>query len=155
MRYWRMQLHPDEPEYATYYTVECLMNSYIGLGFEGADKDLSSIDYNSLETTPNNIYAFVHDISKDDWILIFHHNAPFALVTELGPYNFIKMNVPEMNIWFRHFRRFNKEKLSFYYDVFKTGINKHSGIKMTNTFSEASEDSETVKLIKEWIALIL
>lgn len=147
-----MQLHPNDSAYATDYTVKCLSKNYVGLDFDDDKSDLTTYDDSELETFPNNIRAFAKAISKDDIIIIFHHNIPFALVTEIEEYNYIKKVIPEMEIWFRHFRRFNK--ISYFNDVYKQGKNEHYMLAMTNTISEASEDTKTVDLIKDWISKI-
>lgn len=33
MNYWRMQLHPSEPQKATFYTTESIASRFIGLDF--------------------------------------------------------------------------------------------------------------------------
>ncbi|WP_061243625.1 hypothetical protein [Leptospira interrogans] len=149
MKYWRMQLHPDDQSLATDYTVKCLTNNYVGLDFPSGSYDLSEYDIDKLEAFPNNIRAFAKQITYNDYILIFHHNIPFALITEIGNYNYLKEVIPEMGIWFRHFRRF--KKISYFNDVYKQGKDEHYKITMANTISEASEDTKTVELIKDWI----
>lgn len=148
MSYWRMQLHPNEPSYAAFYTVNSLANSFIGLDFSEDTGDLTKLKVDSLETSPNNIKAFVYEIKTDDWVLIFLHHQPFALVTNIGDYNYIKNSVSELNIWFRHFRKV--KKVSYYSDVFGKIQEKHSVLKMTNTFSGVSSGTESGNLIDEW-----
>ena len=40
-----------------------------------------------------------------DWVLLFTHHFPFALVRIAGPYNYIRSTAPEIGAWFRHFRK--------------------------------------------------
>ncbi|MCP4176594.1 MAG: hypothetical protein GY756_02410 [bacterium] len=147
MAYWRMQLHPNDSKNAARYTKKCLSLNHIGLDLGQPRGDLTLEDYDSLEATPNNIKAFVHKISPDDYILISLHHMPFALVTEIEKYNYIKWRVEELGIWFRHFRRFGS--ISYYSDLYGQG--KNNKITMTNTFSSLSKNTETGKLITDWI----
>lgn len=148
MPYWRMQLHPNEPLRAAFYTVNSLANGFIGLDFAEDTGDLTKLDVDSLETQPNNIRAFIYELKSNDWVLIFLHHQPFALVTDIGEYNYIKNLVSELNIWFRHFRKV--KKIYYYSDVFGKIQEKHSVLKMTNTFSGVSSDTESGNLINEW-----
>jgi hypothetical protein len=146
MRYWRMQLHPNEPEQAAFYTINSLASKFIGIDFIDDMGDLTLKE--ELGTTPNNFKAFVHEIKKEDIVLISLHHQPFAVLTEIGEYNYIKRPVSELNIWFKHFRRFNK--ISYYSDAYGKLKEQHSNLVMTNTFSEASIDSKSGKLISDW-----
>lgn len=149
MSYWRMQLHPNDAEYASFYTINSLANGFIGLDFGNDPGDLEKLKECELEKTPNNIYAFVKEITRTDVVIIFLHHHPFAIVRNVEEYNYIKQPIDEVNIWFRHFRKF--KDISYYSDVFGTIKDEHKNIKMSNTFSGVSEDSETGKLIQGWL----
>jgi hypothetical protein len=152
INYWRMQLHPNESESAAFNTVKSLAAGFIGLDFNEERGDLTNLDQNKLETRTNNIKAFVYEILREVAALIYLHHSPFALVMEIEEYNFIKKPVPALDIWFKHFRSVGK--VSFYSDVFKRTRTRDSKLKMPNTFSDESTDSESGKLIAEWITQI-
>lgn len=44
-------------------------------------------------------------------MLIISHHFPFALATVAGDYNYIRQAVPEIGVWFRHFRRVKEVQL--------------------------------------------
>lgn len=144
---WRMQLHPNESSRSMEHTTRCLAAGYVGLGFDNDPGDLAALPASDLDTKTNNIHAFVHEIQREDRIVIFSRNRPLAMVSDIGPYNFIREPVPELRIWFRHFRQFSK--LSWYADAIGN-TPPEPQIVMTNTFSGASPDSETGKLAMRW-----
>lgn len=152
MSYWRMQLHPNEPEFAAYYTVQSLARGFIGLDFAEDPGDLERLDVSELEANPNNIRGFVTEIQRDDYILISLHHQPFALATDIGSYNYIKNHVAELDIWFRHFRQAGT--ISYYSDVFGRIREEESHLVMTNTFAGVSLDTVSGRLIAEWISRI-
>jgi hypothetical protein len=148
MNYWRMQLHPDDSEFAAVYTINSLANGFIGLDFAQDPGDLEKNNPDSLERKTNNIFGFVYEITTNDIIAIYLHNQPFAIVEEIEEYNYIKKPIAEVNIWFRHFRKF--KSVSYYSDVYGRIKEEHKSLIMTNTFSRVSTDSETGKLIQDW-----
>jgi len=152
-----MQLHPNDKELASFYTNKCLGMNYVGVDFEEDPGDLTKISSEELNTkkytNPNNFRAFASEVLENDYILIMLHNMPHALVTEIQDYNYIKNQVEEMGIWFRHFRRFMK--ISYFGDIYKSKNDLlNSSLIMTNTFSGVTEDSESGRLITEWLTSI-
>jgi hypothetical protein len=89
-------------------------------------------------------------MAPDDFVLIFVHNFPFALARVCGEYNYIKNPVPEIGVWFRHFRRVDDVR---YYSDFKTNPKKWESTTMTATITPLrSADTDSMKLIEEWLA---
>ena len=107
MAYWRMQLHPTDPERAAMHTVESLGVRHIGIGFKDDPGDLTKLD--PALPRPDGVTSFdlgfATKMSQDDKVLVIVHNYPFALVTVDGEYNYVRRVVPELGIWFNHFRR--------------------------------------------------
>ncbi len=132
------------------HTVSSLENGFIGLDFAEYRGDLELEDKEKLNTQTNDIRGFVHEVKSDDWVCIFVHNKPFALVTEIGEYNYIKNRVEELNIWFRHFRKAGN--VYYYADASLEIRNNPGPFVMTNTFSKVSFDSKTGTLIADWVS---
>ena len=107
MAFWRMQLHPTDPGRAAMHTVESLGASQIGIGFRSDPGDLTRLD--PADPRPEGVtaqdHAFGTKMAEGDKVLVIVHNYPFALATVDGGYNYVRRVVPELGIWFNHFRR--------------------------------------------------
>ena len=148
MTYWRMQLHPSEPEGAIKYTVECLSAGYVGLDFAEDIPDMRTITQSQLPDSQKNYWAFADEMKAGDWILLFAHNFPFALVHVSGEYNYVRNRIPELHVWFRHFRSVDSVK---YYGDYITNALSWRSIPMPGTIGPLRDaNSESFKLIEEW-----
>jgi hypothetical protein len=83
-----------------------------------------------------------------DKVLIICHHFPFALVTVDGDYNYVRNPVPEIGVWFRHFRRIRDLQL---YSDRVTNANNWQQIKMTDTIARLQDvKSASYELIQSW-----
>ena len=148
MAYWRMQLHPAEPENAMWYAVQSIAAGFIGLDFAEDPGDLSHVDSESLPSGQKDFRDFAHRMKKRDRVLIIVHHFPFALVTVDGDYNYIKTPEPKLGVWFRHFRRIKDAE--FYGDRIKTP-HEWEKLVMTDTISILKDvNSKSYQLIQNW-----
>ncbi len=108
MAYWRMQLHPNESDGAIKHTVESLSAGYVGLDFATDVPDLQTVPQAALPESQRNYWGFAHEMQIGDRILLFAHHFPFALARVAGNYNYVRAAVPELGVWFRHFRHVNE-----------------------------------------------
>ena len=87
-------------------------------------------------------------MKEGDEVLIIAHHFPFALATIDGPYNYVREAVPELGVWFRHFR---KVKSVRYYADYITNARSWEQITMTDTISPLRDpNSKSYQLISEW-----
>ncbi len=148
MTYWRMQLHPDAPGGAIRHTVESLSAGYVGLDFEEDVPDLMTVPQSSLPPNQRNYWGFAHEMAVGDYILLFAHHFPLALARVSSEYNYIRAAVPELGVWFRHFRKVDEVR---YYGDFKTNARNWKPLTMTATITPLRENnSESYMLIEEW-----
>ncbi len=148
MTHWRMQLHPSEPGEAVGHCVASLAAGYIGLDFASDIGDLLTVDQSSLPERQRDYWAFAHEMMEGEKVLIMAHHFPFALVTVGGPYNFIRHAVPELGVWFRHFRKVRDVR--FFAD-FVTNARTWEPITMTDTISPLRDtQSLSYQLIERW-----
>lgn len=149
MTYWRMQLHPHDPGGAIGHSVASLAASYIGLDFSEDVNDLMTVAQSALPERQRDYWAFAHEMAVGDKVLIIAHHYPFALVTVDGEYNFIRKTVPDLGVWFRHFRRVRD--VSYYAD-FVTDALSWERITMTDTISPLRDsNSKSYQLITRWM----
>jgi hypothetical protein len=105
MAYWRMQLHPAQPTRSAQYAYQSLAAGFIGLDFIADVGDLMRAKQADLLPGQKDYWAFAHGMAVGDTVLIIAHHFPLALATVAGEYNYIRQPVPELGVWFRHFRR--------------------------------------------------
>jgi hypothetical protein len=147
MNYWRMQLHPNEAESATYYASESLAAGFIGLDFATDVGDLLAEEYQDILETQKDYVAFAKEMAKGDKVLVIVHHFPFAVVTVDGDYNYIRRTEPELGVWFRHFRRV---KDIAYFADYNTNAKSWEQYVMTDTISILRDpNSKSYKLIEE------
>ena len=147
MKYWRMQLHPDDSGNSISHSASSLSSGFIGLDFEGEIGDLEFEKSENIPKYQKDYVAFEKDMSIGDKVLIISHHFPFAVCTISGEYNYIKEPVPELGLWFRHFRRV--ENIRYYAD-YKTNANSWQSITMTDTISPLkNEGTLSLDLIKK------
>jgi hypothetical protein len=128
--------------------VKSLAAGYIGLDFSADIGDLMSTLQSALPENQKDYWAFAHEMALGDRVLIMAHHFPFALVTIEGTYNFIREPVPEIGVWFRHFRKVND--IRFYADFITNALNWES-ITMTDTISPLRDrNSKSYQLIDSW-----
>ena len=146
MKYWRMQLHPNEAESATFYASQSLSAGFIGLDFATDVGDLLAEEHQNILNTQKDYVAFAKDMNKDDKVLIIVHHFPFAVATVEGDYNYIRRTEPELGVWFRHFRRV---KDIVYFADFNTNARSWEQYIMTDTISPLHDpNSMSFKLIE-------
>jgi hypothetical protein len=74
------------------------------------------------------------------------------LVRVAGPYNYIKYTVPEIGVWFPHFRAVDNVR---YFADFITNAREWNPLTMTDTISPLRDPgSRSYRLIEEWLAKI-
>jgi hypothetical protein len=98
MTYWRMQLHPADPQFAMRYAVESVAAGFIGLDFKKDPGDLTRIQSADLPAGQKNYLQFVRDMAIEEKVLVIVHHFPFALVTVSGGYNYAREPVPELGV---------------------------------------------------------
>lgn len=149
MNYWRMQLHPAEPESAMRYAVQSLANGFIGLDFEQDLGDLLRLKREEVPAKQRDYWDFANTMAESDLALIIVHHFPFALVRIDGPYNYIRTPAREIGVWFRHFRRV--DDISYYADVI-TDLRSWDQLRMTDTISILTDpNSKSRQLINDWM----
>ncbi|HUO43390.1 MAG TPA: hypothetical protein VMT94_00580 [Burkholderiales bacterium] len=149
MSYWRMQLHPSESEGAIKHTVESLSAGYIGLDFAVDVPDLTTVAQSELPENQRNYWAFAHEMKVGDHVLLFAHHFPFALAKVSGEYNYVRAAVPELGVWFRHFRAVEDVR---YFGDFITNARTWPQITMTATITPLrNTDTESHQLIERWL----
>jgi len=147
-RYWRMQLHPDQSDLASFYTVQSIAAGFIGLDCSYDVGDLFRTTREALPEKQRDYWEFAHSMGKGDLVLFICHHFPFALVKVAGDYNYIRKPVPEIGVWFRHFRRITDVR---YYADHVTNSASWKQIKMTDTISPLKDShSESWRLIESW-----
>ena len=117
MAYWRMQLHPADPDHAVKYCIESLASGYIGLDFSEDVGDLTHIHQEQLRSSEQDYWLFSHEMRRGDIVLIMAHHFPFALVEVAGGYNYIRRKDKRLGLWFRHFRKIDNAR--YYADYFR------------------------------------
>lgn len=151
MAYWRMQLHPNDSETAIEYTVKSLTAGYIGLDFETDVSDLLTVEQSDLPQNQRVYWAFAHEMQEGDWVLIFAHNFPFALVRVKGSYNCIRSIAPEIGVWFRHFREVDEIR---YYGDLVTNAHDWEAIPMPATINALRDrGAASYQLIEKWLGI--
>ena len=149
MNYWRMQLHPNQPEEAMAYAVKSLAAGFIGLDFRRDPGNLLITARDKLPTNQRDYWDFAHRMQTGDKVLIIVHHFPFALATVAGDYTYITGAVPEIGVWFRHFRRV---KDVLYYADCRTNVRAWRQLRMTDTISILSDrDSASARLMRAWM----
>jgi hypothetical protein len=144
-----MQLHPEDSSGAIRRTVESLSAGYIGLDFAGAVGDLLTTPQDAIPPHQRHYRAFAHEMKINDRVLLFAHHFPFALVRVCGEYNYIRSAVPELGVWFRHFRSVDDVR---YYGDFVTNAKAWEPITMTATITPLrSSSAESSELIERWL----
>ena len=129
MIYWRMQLHPDDSNLSVKHTTESVSAGFIGLGFGNADPgDLKKVKPTdpslNLDKNEDRYWQFAEEMETGDIVAIFCHNQPFALTQITGNYNYIKTPVPNIGVWFNHFRSIDKDYTKYFLDLNATTRNK-------------------------------
>jgi hypothetical protein len=143
-----MQLHPDDGSQAMKHAVESLAAGYIGLDFVTEVGDLTRTTKDQLQTQKP-YWAFAHEMTEGDIVLIVVHQRPFALVTVDGEYNYIRTPDPKIGVWFRHFRRVRDAR---YYADYHTNASEWPRLKMTDTICPLrNDDSDSRQVIQEWL----
>jgi hypothetical protein len=147
-KYWRMQLHPSSPQQASFYAMQSLAAGFIGLDFERDTGDLFRTTQQALPQQQRDYWAFAHDMCIGDKVLIICHHFPFALVTVAGDYNYVRVTVPEIGVWFRHFRRVDEVRL---YADHVTNAASWKQLRMTDTISPLHDPNKpSHRLIESW-----
>jgi len=147
--YWRMQLHPAQPEEAVKHSITCLSSGYVGLDFGKDVGDLLLLEKADLPTGQTDYWDFAHTMHEGDLVLIIAHHFPFALAKIAGPYNYISRPQPHLGVWFRHFRSVKEIR---YYADWITNAHGWQQLKMTDTISSLRDPSSmSYAFIEEWL----
>ena len=147
MANWRMQLHPDDSGKSTFHSASSLSAGFIGLDFRDEVGDLEYQDIDEIRQSQRDYVAFANQMEVGDRVLIISHHFPFAVCTVSGPYNYIKHPVPELGVWFRHFRRVDQ---IMYFADHVTNAKSWDQIRMTDTISPlVNEGTASLNLINE------
>jgi hypothetical protein len=150
MTCWRMQLHPNFPGGAARHAAESLSAGFVGLDFTWDVGDLLRASYDDLPQNEKNQWAFAHEMAEGDHVLVFSHHYPFALARVIGPYNYMRTPVPEIGVWFRHFRRVTAVR---YYSDFRTNASAWKPLTMTATLTPLRKsESGSQQIVEEWLA---
>lgn len=150
MNYWRMQLHPSKSSQAAKSCAVSLSAGFIGLDFKNEVGDLNRVDPNEIEPGHSDYMDFCKRMEVGDKVLIIAHHFPFALCTIIGDYNYIARPEPEIGVWFRHFRRIDKNATKHFAD-YKTNAKDWQQYKMTDAISILKDPNKmSYKLIEEW-----
>lgn len=143
-----MQLHPSDRKRSAFHAAQSLCASFIGLDFEEDEGDLKRATREKLPSKHRDYWSFAHDMRIGDKVLIISHHFPFALTTVAGDYNYIRQPVPEIGVWFRHFRRVKDVKL---YSDRVTNAANWQQLTMTDTIARLQDtQSDSFKLIDSW-----
>lgn len=149
MAYWRMQLHPDEAKYSSYYAHESIAKGFIGLGFATEVGDLLCDQKNNILDRQKNYTVFATDMHIGDKVLIMSHHVPLAVVTISSDYNYIRTPLKNLGVWFNHFREIDTQSIVYYSD-YLTNIKDWESITMTNTISQLkTPSSKSYQLIEK------
>jgi len=141
-----MQLHPSESEHAAFYTVQSVAAGFIGLDFVRDVGDLFQVSRQALPEHQRDYWAFAHSMGRGDLVLVVCHHFPFALVKVDGDYNYVRKAVPEIGVWFRHFRKVTDVR---YYADYVTNAAEWEHTTMTGTISPLRDSkSASWKLIE-------
>jgi len=149
MANWRMQLHPAQPGKAAQHAVQSLAAGFIGLDFKKDVGDLTRAQRSGLPAGQDDYWLFCHEMAVGDKVLIIVHHFPFALATVAGDYNYILTPVPQLGVWFRHFRavrdvRYNSDRV--------TNASSWEQVRMTDTISRLVDpQSKSYQLIESWL----
>ncbi len=149
MAFWRMQLHPDDSGRGSRHSAESLSAGFIGLDFGQDRGDMTLIQNPAILPQGERDYLdFAHRMVVGDKVLIIAHNFPFALATVAGEYNYIRTPVPELGVWFRHFRRVSDVK---YYGDWVTNAADWQRLIMTDAISILNDPTgQSYRLIQAW-----
>lgn len=74
MTYWRMQLHPFQPERAVAHTMKSLGLGYIGLDFSDPPGDLSDVARSDIPAAQRDYWDFAHSMKVGDQVLVIAHH---------------------------------------------------------------------------------
>ena len=151
MTYWRMQLPPDESGASFQHCAESLTAGFIGLDFAAEVGDLIKTTQSQLPQHQKDYWAFAHEMTIGDPVLVISHHFPFALVVVSGEYNYIRNPEPEIGVWFRHFRRVKDVK---YYADSRTNAHEWEHLTMTDTISPLRDPlSKSYQLMQRWLTM--
>jgi hypothetical protein len=145
-----MQLHPNSAGESAQLAAESLSRGFIGLDFKEDVGDLERVDKKALSRKEKVFWLFAHEMKEGDFVIVYVHNYPFALARVAGPYNYIKTPVPQIGVWFRHFRQVDRVH---YYSDLRTNPKAWDKSVMTATITPLRNDeTQSQKLVSEWIA---
>jgi hypothetical protein len=148
MKYWRMQLHPNRPSKAMQHAVESLAAGFIGLDFLHDPGDLTQCDVSKLSPSEQKYVALAKQMKIGHKVLVIAHHFPFALATVDGDYNYTRQTLPQLGVWFRHFRAVKDVK---YFGDWITNAKKWPNLVMTDTLSPlVNPGVPSYKLIDDW-----
>ncbi len=130
------------------HSVNSLTAGYIGLDFLEDVGDLMLATQADLPGNQLDYWAFAHEMAIGDEVLVIAHHFPLGLATITGEYNYIRATVPELGVWFRHFRAVKNVR---YFADLVTNARSWDQIRMTDTISPLRDlGSQSYQLIERW-----
>lgn len=147
MNYWRMQLHPGDPNRSTEYASRSLSAGMIGLDHSVDIGDMRKGSPAVLPASQRDYFQLATRMAVGDKVLIVAHHHPFAFATVSSDYFYITAVQKELNVWFRHFRRV--DDVRFVGDIV-TNPKKLPHIPMTDTISSLSERTASYQFIRKY-----
>jgi len=139
-----MQLHPNDASRSSFYASSSLAAGFIGLDFGEDVGDLARLDKASLQPHHKDFMHIYDGMQVGDRVLIIAHHFPFAICRVAGEYNYIRHPVPELGVWFRHFRRVDDVQL---FADHVTNAKSWEPVKMTDTISPLVNEGTKSKAI--------
>lgn len=146
MTFWRMQLHPNDSGQATKYAALSLAAGMIGLDHSVDIGDMRKADPSVLPSAQRDYFQLATRMAIGDKVLIEAHHFPFAFATVASDYIYITAVQPELNVWFRHFRRV--KDVRFVGDIV-TNPKKWPQLTMTDTISSLNPGGASYQFIQE------
>jgi hypothetical protein len=136
------------------HAVRSLSQGFIGLDFGedvGEDVgDLRFIDPEELPVGCRDYSDFARRMKIGDEVLVVVHHYPFALARVSSDYLYVTNRVPEIGVWFRHFRRVERV---WYYSDHVTNPKQWKKLVMTDTISILNDpESKSYRLIADWVS---
>ena len=146
-QYWRMQLHPNDPDNSMLYTVQCLAHGFIGLDFGKETKNLEIADISLLPPSEKRFVPFAKEMKSGDIVLIMSHNKPLALVKVIGEYVYIA-GYRQSSVWCHHYR---PVKVLGYYADWGGGTEYLKSIGKSSTIQKIEKQTGPFyKFVDEW-----
>lgn len=157
-QYWRMQLHPGDPDLAAAHAVQSLARGLVGFDFWEDPGDLTLVDPCSLPAgVHKHEVEFATQMQVGDKVLVLVHQYPFAVATIDSDYYYLRtpaaaddtnLVFPVLGVWFNHFRRVRDVK--YYADWVKDPLAWEKFHKCATIQRITDPECASYKLIESW-----